>query len=175
MIPMQAALLVGNVRHKRRLCSMSKRTLVCFFLLWVPLTMLLAQTSHSADEQAIRDVVRRYLDAREHRDAKAVAELFTADADQLVSSGEWRKGRDAVVRGTLASSESTGGHRNITIQTIRFLAPTVALADGPYELTRLTGGQHREMWTTFLLTRETAGWRIAAIRNMRPAAPVPSK
>jgi len=26
------------------------------------------------------------------------------------------------------------------------------------------------MWTTLLLTRSTSGWRIAAIRNMLPAA-----
>ena len=50
------------------------------------------------DDAAVRDVVRRYVDARDRRDAKATEALFTADADQLVSSGEWRRGRDAVVR-----------------------------------------------------------------------------
>jgi uncharacterized protein (TIGR02246 family) len=119
--------------------------------------------------------VHKYLDAREHRDAKAVADVFTPDADQLVSTGEWRRGREALVRGTLASSESTGGRRTITIQTIRLLAPGVALADGPYELTGLVGGTSRNMWTTFLLTRGSDGWRIAAIRNMRPTTPVPAK
>jgi uncharacterized protein (TIGR02246 family) len=143
----------------------------------VPLFVALAyaQGAGSADEAAIRQVVDKYLAAREHRDPKAVAEVFTPDADQLVSTGEWRRGRDALVRGTLASSESTGGHRTITIQTIRLLAPGVALADGPYDLSSLKGGQSRRMWTTFLLTRGSDGWRIAAIRNMRPATPVPAK
>ncbi len=144
----------------------------------IPLLSVLlpGQSADSREEEsAIREVIHHYLDAREHRDAKALAEVFTSDVDQLVSSGEWRRGRDAVVRGTLASSESTGGHRTITIQTIRFVAPTVALADGPYELTGLSGGQDRKMWTTFLLIRTSAGWRIAAIRNMVPAKPVPRK
>jgi uncharacterized protein (TIGR02246 family) len=143
----------------------------------VPLFTALAyaQGAGSANEAAIRQVVDKYLDARERRDPKAVAEVFTPDADQLVSTGEWRRGRDALVRGTLASSESTGGHRTITIQTIRLLAPGVALADGPYDLTGLKGGQSRRMWTTFLLTRGSDGWRIAAIRNMRPSTPVPAK
>jgi uncharacterized protein (TIGR02246 family) len=143
----------------------------------VPLVavMVSAQSAGTTDEAAIRQVVHKYLDAREHRDAKAVAEVFTPDADQLVSTGEWRRGRDALVRGTLASSESTGGHRTITIQTVRLLAPGVALADGPYDLTGLAGGTSRRMWTTFVLTRGSGGWRIAAIRNMRPAAPVPAK
>ena len=134
-----------------------------------------AQNANAPEETEIREVIHKYLDARERRDPKAVAKVFTPDADQLVSSGEWRKGRDAVVRGTLASSESTGGHRSITIQTIRFLAPTVALADGPYELTGLAGGENRKMWTTFLLTHGSTGWLIAAIRNMRPAAPAPPR
>lgn len=137
--------------------------------------LLSAQNANPAEQSEIREVVHRYLDAREHRDPEALAELFTPDADQLVSSGEWRRGRDAIVRGTLASSESTGGHRTITIQTIRMLSPAIALADGLYELTGLAGGQDRNMSTTLLLTRGSTGWRIAAIRNMLPAKPVPRR
>ena len=147
---------------------------VCFLL---PFAAVIRPAQNVTQLQAseVREIIHRYLDAREHHDAKALAELFTPEVDQLVSSGEWRKGRDAVVRGTLASSESTGGHRSITIQTIRLLAPTVVLADGPYELMGLAGGEDRKMWTSFLLTRSSAGWRIAAIRNMLPAAPAPRR
>jgi len=127
------------------------------------------------DEAAIREVVSKYVDARERIDPKAVEELFTSDADQLVSSGEWRKGRDAVVRGTMASSSSTGGKRTITLESLRFLTPDVAIADGRYELTGLAGGATRSMWTTLVLKRTEKGWRISAIRNMLPAAPAPSR
>jgi uncharacterized protein (TIGR02246 family) len=138
---------------------------------------LLAQSSsaQSGDEAAIREIVRKYIGSRDKRDAKALEALFTSDADQLVSSGEWRKGRNAVVQGTLASSRNSGGKRTITITSIRFLAPGVALADGPYELEGLAGGQSRRMWTSLILTRTAGGWRIAAIRNMFPAAPVPTR
>ena len=61
-----------------------------------------------------------------------LAALFTADADQLTSSGEWRRGRDELVRGTLASSKANSGARTITIKTVRFPAPDVAIADGEY-------------------------------------------
>jgi uncharacterized protein (TIGR02246 family) len=125
------------------------------------------------DEKAIRAVVASYLAARTKQDAAALEKLFTNDVDQLVSSGEWRKGRDAVVRGTLQSSQSSGGQRSILIESVRLVAPGVALADGRYELKNLTGGQTRRMWTTFLLSSAPDGWRIAAIRNMLPAAPVP--
>lgn len=127
------------------------------------------------DEAAIREVVKQYVDARERIDPKAVEQLFTADADQLVSSGEWRKGREAVVKGTMASSQSTGGKRTITVEAVRFLTPDVAIADGRYELTGLAGGATRSMWTTFVLKRSSKDWQITAIRNMLPAAPAPSK
>lgn len=123
------------------------------------------------DEAAVRDVVRRYVDAREARDAKAIAALFTADADQLVSSGVWRKGHDAVVRGTLASSEATGGKRTIAVESVRFLSPEVAIADGRYEISGTNAGNTRRMWTSIICVRRPGGWRIAAIRNMLPAPP----
>lgn len=123
------------------------------------------------DETAVRDVVARYVAAREHPDEKALAALFTTDADQLVSSGEWRKGREEVVRGTIASSQSTGGTRSITVESVRFLGPDVALAEGRYEIAGMASGQTRRMWTTIILHRTREGWRIAAIRNMLPAPP----
>jgi uncharacterized protein (TIGR02246 family) len=123
-----------------------------------------------AREAEIREVVAQYVAARERRDGDAIRALFTEDADQLTSSGDWRKGREEIVRGTLASSERTGGTRTIRIEAVRFPAPGVAVADGRYEI---AGGQDgvRRMWTSFLLTREAGGWRIAAIRNMLPAPP----
>jgi uncharacterized protein (TIGR02246 family) len=134
----------------------------------ISLAPLLAQRG-AGDEAAIREVVQRYLDTRERADAKALEALFTSDVDQLVSSGEWRKGRSDVVRGTLASSQG-GGKRTLTVETIRFVASGVALADARYELAGGTGGDLRRMWSTFLLTRESGSWRIAAIRNMLPSA-----
>ena len=142
----------------------------------VSLTPWLAQDNAvRADEPAIRELVSKYVDARERIDPKAVEELFTSDADQLVSSGEWRRGRDAVVRGTMASSSSTGGKRTISVETVRFVTPEVAIADGRYELTGLAGGATRSMWTTLVLKRTDKGWRISAIRNMLPAAPAPGR
>jgi uncharacterized protein (TIGR02246 family) len=130
------------------------------FLLILLAGSLMAQ---SADEQAVREVVRKYVDARDHPDPATLQPLFTADADQLVSNGQWRKGREEVVRGSIASSQNETGKRTITVESVRFLAPGVALADARYEI------GDRKMWTTLLITKEKSGWRIAAIRNMLPA------
>jgi uncharacterized protein (TIGR02246 family) len=140
-------------------------------------TLLLAAVSllplfaqQPPEESAVRELIARYVDARDHPDAKAIEALFTSDADQLVSSGEWRKGRDAVVRGTMASSEASGGKRTITVETVRFLDAGTAIADGRYEIAGTNGAAARRMWTSIICVRTPAGWRIGAIRNMLPAA-----
>lgn len=115
------------------------------------------------DEAAIRDLVKRYADARDVSDSKAIGSLFTDDADQLVSSGEWRRGRDALVRGMLASSARETGKRVLAVETVRFVDADVAIADARYEI------GDRKMWSTFIMKRGPGGWRIQAIRNMLPA------
>src|SRR5690242_9910146 len=106
------------------------------FAKYCPAFLLIAASLFAQDsgETMIRELVQKYMDARESQDPRAVEALFTSDADQLVSTGEWRKGRSEVVRGTLASSQISPGKRTITVTSIRFLAPNVAIADGRYEL-----------------------------------------
>jgi uncharacterized protein (TIGR02246 family) len=134
------------------------------------LLMIAALFCMAADpETDIRAAIQKYVNVRDHPDPKALESLFTADADQLVSSGEWRKGREAVVKGTITASQKETGKRTITVESIRFLTKTVAIADGRYDLLDAAGNPTRKMWTSIVLTRERSGWRIAAIRNMLPA------
>jgi uncharacterized protein (TIGR02246 family) len=123
------------------------------------------------DETAVRQVVQRYVDAREVSDPRAIEVLFTPDADQLVSDGMWRKGREALVQGMLESSRKNPARRTITVESVRLLSADVALADGRYVQKAQPGGKDRAMWTAITLKRGPDGWRIAAIRNMLPAGP----
>ena len=130
-----------------------------------------AQSAPAGDADAIRDLVRKYAEAREARDPAATAALFVADADQLVSSGEWRRGRDVLVKGAMASSARTGGTRTIEIETLRMLGADAAVADARYEIRGVDNGETRRMWSTFVVVRHEGAWRISAIRNMLPAVP----
>lgn len=131
------------------------------------LAFSMALAGGAADDAAIRGVVKTYLDAREQRNDSLLAAVFTADADQLVSSGQWRRGRAALVEGTLASSAREAGKRTVKIETIRYLSKDVAIADGRYVIAGVA--EDRRMWSTFVMKREAGGWKIAAIRNMMPA------
>ena len=145
--------------------------LLSALFLWLPGSLRQSPTPPEREEAAVRQLVRDYVAAREKGDPAAIAPLFTPDADQLVSSGEWRVGREAVVAGTVASSRQNSGARTIAITRIRFLSPDIALVDGRYTLAPRDGAAARQMWTSLLLQKAEARWRIAAIRNMLPASP----
>ncbi len=134
------------------------------------------------DEAAVRALVARYVAARDLRDAAAVGALFTDDADQYTTSGEWRRGQTAIVSGTARSSLQNPGDRRIRVEAVRFVTADVAIADGPYEIVSADAGKGagtvagdtRRMWTSIVAVRQADGWRIAAIRNMRPTTPAPA-
>ena len=123
--------------------------------------------ANAADDAAVRDVVRRYTQARELNEPKAIEALFTPDADQYTSSGEWRRGMPALIKGMQETSARNPGIRAINVAAVRFITPDVAIVDGEYK----TGTDARQLWTTLTVKRDARGWRIAAIRNMAPTGP----
>jgi uncharacterized protein (TIGR02246 family) len=125
----------------------------------------------AADEAAIRAVIQAFLDTREKNDAAALAALLTPDVDQRQTSGNMRSGREAVVSGSLQTQQSTGGRRSITVDSLRFVGPDVAIADGRYDSLGRADGTDQRMLTSMVLRRESGGWKIAAIRNMLPSDP----
>lgn len=147
-----------------------KLTLLWLLALTVALSGQAPGTS-ARDEAAVKDLVARYNAARDNGDPAAIRALFIDDADQLVSSGEWRRGREELVRGMLQSSRSNPGNRTLAVETVRFVAPDVALADARYEIAGAGAADVRRMWSTFVAVRTPDGWRISAIRNMLPARP----
>jgi uncharacterized protein (TIGR02246 family) len=141
-------------------------------LLFLALLLSLAPrlaTATPSDEDGIRATVSKYVNARNEKATDGLQLLFTPDADQLVSTGEWRHGLDELIRGMMASSHHEQAKSSVSITDLRMLDPNVAIVDGRYRTTSLNG-EVRNMWTTFVLKRTPQGWRIAAIRNMNPAS-----
>ena len=123
------------------------------------------------DDAAIRRLVQQHDAARNRGDWKAVGQLFTVDAEQLTSAGEWRKGRARIEKG-MAQSMATvykNGKYTTTIQNLRMVTPTVAVADGSFEITNIKDGSRRGHMT-YVLLKTDDGWRFAASRAMVPTA-----
>ena len=134
-------------------------------LVFVAFAAALAAQSPTRDAPIIQ-IVADYNAARDSQDPEAIEKLFTDDADQLVSSGVWRRGKPTLVEGMLASSAGNPGDRTLTVETVRFVTNDVALVDARYEIAGAQGV--RKMWSTFLVVKTDDGWRISAIRNMLP-------
>jgi uncharacterized protein (TIGR02246 family) len=127
-----------------------------------------AQTVVSDKQQkAIASVIDSYSRARETKDTVLLKSILTTEIDQLVSSGEWRTGINAAIRGMLRSSDNNSGKRTVTIAKIRMLTKTSAIVDARYEIQN-ADGTSRNMWSTFIVVAEANTWKIAAIRNMLP-------
>lgn len=119
-------------------------------------------------EKEIYVLIDNYTKSRETQDTTLLNSILTPDIDQLVSSGEWRYGKEGAMKGMMRSSESNPGKRTITIDKIRFLNSECAIADSRYEIEN-ADGTSRKMWSTFVVVLQEKKWKITAIRNMKPA------
>jgi uncharacterized protein (TIGR02246 family) len=130
-----------------------------------------AQATGGGDDAAIRGVLQQHDDTRNKADWKALSALFTEDAEQFTSAGEWRRGRAEIEKGVSQGMATTykGGKYTTKVGKVRMLAPTVALVDASFEISNIAGGARRGN-TTFALVKSGGQWRIAAARSMVPAA-----
>ena len=148
-----------------------KNILLLLLLNVVAFAFLHAQNIEANDTQKknIYSLIDKYSEAREKRDTILLKNILTTDVDQLVSTGEWRNGIAASVKGMLSSSANSPGTRTLTIDKLRMLNSTSAIVDCRYEITN-PDNTARKMWSTFMVISEQGVWKITAIRNMLPAS-----
>lgn len=137
-----------------------------------------AQAAAAGDDAAVRHVVQQHDQTRTGGDWKGSANLFAEDGATLTSSGEWRRGRAQIEKGgaTAGAGVYKGAKYATTIDSVRLLAPTVALADGTFEISGIKGGS-RKGHSTYVLVKSGEAWRIAASRSMvpTPVGPTPPR
>lgn len=119
-------------------------------------------------EKAIKYLIDQYSLARENRDTVLLKSILTSEADQLVSTGEWRTGINAAVEGMMKSSANSPGKRTLQIEKIQMINAISAIVDCCYEIQN-ADGTARKMWSTFIVIADKETWKIRSIRNMLPA------
>jgi len=149
--------------------SIKNRSLfiLCAFMA-VPLIYAQDTISNTEKKQGIYNLIDTYARAREKKDVVLLDSILTIHVDQLVSSGNWRKGKKESMKGMLQSSTSNPGTRTLKIEKIRFLNSVSAIADARYQIQN-ADGTARKMWSTFIVVYEEDSWKITAIRNMLPS------
>lgn len=144
---------------------------VLLLVLNLTAAQLLAAQSQSPSQRVTEEIaaiIDKYSRARENSDTILLKTILTEDIDQLVSSGEWRRGIQAAVQGMLVSTGNNPGARTLTIEKIRLLNSKNAIVDCRYDIQR-ADGTTRRMWSTFIVVSTNGAWKISAIRNMLPA------
>jgi uncharacterized protein (TIGR02246 family) len=150
-------------------------------ILWIGLlistTLLLGQEQEkppsksapkqSADESAIRANVAAFVKAYNAGDPKAVAALFSPEAQIIDEDGETTQGRDAIekrVRGTFA--ESPQGRIKLNVESIRFIGSALAIETGKSTVTPSPGGTPDvSRYTAVHLKSSDGKWLMGFVRE----------
>lgn len=147
---------------------MKKLLLLIILTFYLQFNYAQAGYTSQTDSLAVTKVIAQYQDARETKDTGLLKSILTEDIDQLVSTGEWRKGLRVALDGMMKSSASRPGERTLTVDQLRLFDKNTALVDCRYEI-KNSDGTIRRMWSSFVLLKHGGAWKIAAIRNMMPA------
>ena len=132
-----------------------------------------------ADDRAIRVVGERFSYLWRQMDADKLGDLFAEDADMRHPDGTIEKTRVVIRqnrRELFEKREYRGSVHPVSLYDIRCISPTVALADGKWELRlediptsgaparNLAPAKRNSGWCTLVLTGGSGAWSIAAWR-----------
>lgn len=127
------------------------------------------------DEAAIRSLADRYVSGWANGDAVAIASLYASDGDLVGVEGRVHKGRSEV-EGRLAEDFEAifnGTQISITTDSVRFLEPGVAITDGSFEVTGITGPDGaaadplKGLYSN-VVVKEGGEWALKSVRPMVP-------
>ena len=128
-----------------------------------------ASQEPNADAQAIGDLLGRFIKAYNARDAKALGELFTPNAEIEDEEGEVTRGRDAIVaRFTKMFGEGKSGTLGVTTDSLRFLGTDLAIEEGTASLTTQAGELPDTNRYSVIYARQDGRWLHARIRDEQP-------
>jgi uncharacterized protein (TIGR02246 family) len=128
------------------------------------------------EEPAVRKVVADLAEAINRGNSEAFAALFTEDADFVVITGKYLKGRNEIVtyHAGLFTGSFKGSHLDVTSVAIRFLRPDVAVARVATKRAEDGGKEMRTSFPMLVLTKEGKSWLIAAAQNtLTSGTPIP--
>jgi uncharacterized protein (TIGR02246 family) len=121
------------------------------------------------DVRAIRDLLAAFLKAYNAKDAKAVGDQFTADAEIEDEDGAVTRGRDAIVeRFTGIFKESKANELTIDFDSLRFLGTDIAIEEGTASLS--TGKDTPPVTNRYsvIYARQGGRWLHARVRDEPP-------
>ena len=119
----------------------------------------------AADEKAIRAAADDFVKACDAADAKAVGALWAPDAEYTDESGQTYHGRPAIEKLYAEMfKERLGAAMTVTIESIRFFGPDIAVEKGVSRLTSPSGEASAARYTVVHARRE-GKWTMVDCRD----------
>jgi uncharacterized protein (TIGR02246 family) len=158
---------------------MKRRFALGVFLAFTAATAL-AQTPQgsAADETAIHNLATQFTSAWNSGDAAKAAAVYADDATFVNVRGVETRGRAAIEKGMVEdlAGEMKGATFAVTMDTIRFVRPDLALVQGT---TNITGGgtPPNGLKGHYLLvaTKQGGSWKVLAVHTAAMPPPPPQK
>jgi uncharacterized protein (TIGR02246 family) len=146
--------------------------MICVLCLDLVSLLALGAAPRNTDEDAIRAVVDRLMEAWNRHDAHAFAAVFAQDADFTNVIGMGAHGRDKIeeFHAPMFSSLFKNSHQDYTEIKVRFIRPDVATVDVRWHMTGATDPQgnprpNREGLLNFMATKNKGAWQILVLHN----------
>src|SRR5579862_3212473 len=121
----------------------------------------------SADESTIRANVAAFVKAYNAGDAKAVASLFSPEAQVIDDDGETTQGRDAIEKRVAATfAEAPKGRIQLDVDSIRFIGSALAIETGKATVTSSPGDTPDVSRYTAVHMKSSGGkWLLGFVRE----------
>jgi uncharacterized protein (TIGR02246 family) len=124
------------------------------------------ESQKSQDEKAIQAATAAFVKASNAGDAKAIAALFTEDAESIDEDGTLVQGRQAIEDSFAQTfAASPGGKMEIKIDSLRFLSPDVAKEEGRCTITPAGAGGPDVDRYTVLYVKKDGKWLQSSVRE----------
>ncbi len=125
-----------------------------------------ASPEQVANESAIVETVRAFLQAYCAADAKAVASRFAPDAEYVDEHGNVLEGRQAIEESLTAFfEEHPGCELEIDINSLRFVGPSIAIEDGVSSVILKDDSTPVRMRYTAVYSKIDDNWLIVSVRD----------
>lgn len=151
---------------------MKSLVFLTLFMLAQSAQPLHTQSSHGADEAAIRENVKQMETGWNTKSGARFAKPFAEDADYVVINGMYIKGRSVIETAHQQIFDTIYKDTTITlaVKQIRFLRPDVAVVHVNARRNGPTKELTTEAMLTLFMTKEKNGWTIAAFQNTQVVA-----
>jgi uncharacterized protein (TIGR02246 family) len=127
------------------------------------------QSARDDDKKAIQAVMESFRKAFEARDAKALAEHWTAEGEYSGAGGQKAQGRDALTKGFQAFFARTPEVTSkVEHDGIRFLSSNSAIDEGTVTVRRGAVESATSAKFSALFVREDGKWRLAQLTESEP-------